>query len=96
MDPNALITIGIGIAGVVGGFASGRKSGNQEALSTAVQTVGLLQTQLETVKEYLEEKSVEVHDLNVRVEVLEGLVTQRAQVQEVKEVVDRIAVKVGA
>ena len=35
-------------------------------------------------------------DLNSRVAVLEGLVTQKAPVEEVKEVVDRIEEKMGA
>ena len=41
-------------------------------------------------------KSAEISQLQGKVEILEGLVTQRADVSAVKEVVDRIAVKVGA
>lgn len=103
MDPNSVITILVGAAGVAGGFFGGQRLGNAGAVSTAVEVVSLLQTQVNTLEEALRKRDAEVADLRGRVDVLEEMVTQRAEVEAVKievkgvrSVVDRIAVKVGA
>ena len=63
----------------------------------------MLETQIGLLKEDKQARDEELTDLRHRVEILEGLVTQRAEVEElntkvtlVKNTVDRIAVKVGA
>lgn len=63
----------------------------------------MLQTQVDLLKEDKETRDSELTDLRHRVEILEGLVTQRAEVEElsvkvslVKDTVDRIAIRVGA
>lgn len=71
-------------------------TGRSVASQVATDTVDMLQTQVDLLKEDKEHRDLEILDLNSRVAVLEGLVTQRAQVAEVQETVDRIAVKVGA
>lgn len=96
MDPVAISQIAVLAAGIGGGWATGRRG-------VARQTVDLLQIQVEALREEKADKDVELHELKGRVEVLEGLVTQRAAVSEVHEElqvvhhkVDRIAAKVGA
>lgn len=71
-------------------------TGRSVASQVASDTVDMLQTQVDLLKEDKEHRDLEILDLNNRVAVLEGLVTQRAAVEEVKVTVDRIADKVGA
>lgn len=91
------------LATAIGGFWGGRITGRSSASQIAVDTVDLLQAQVETLRGEKTNRDVELAELRARVEILEGLVTQRAEVEElsgkvslVKETVDRIAVRVGA
>lgn len=102
MDVNAIITILTGVAGVAGGFFGGKRLGVVQASELSVNTVELLQAAVAELRTQVTEKDEQVIDLRARVEILEGLVTQRAAVELVHEevkgvrgVVDRIAVKVG-
>lgn len=103
MDYADILTA-IGIAGTgVGGYVGGRITGRSSASQIASVTVDMLQTQVNLLKEDKERNELEILDLNSRVAVLEGLVTQRADVRElstkvsiVKGAVDKIALKVGA
>ncbi len=77
--------------------------GRSSASQIASDTVEMLQTQVDLLKEDKETRDSELTDLRHRVEILEGLVTQRAEVEElsvkvslVKDTVDRIAIRVGA
>lgn len=96
MDPGSIITILTGVAGVTGGFVGGKKLGNVQATSLAVSTVGLLQVAVSELRQQAEQKNELIVELTTRVGVLEGLVTQRAEVAEVHAIVERIAEKVGA
>lgn len=103
MDANNIITILVGAAGVAGGFFGGQKLGSGQAVTTAVEVVSLLRTQVDALEEELNKRNAEVADLRERVKVLEEMVTQRAEVEAVRHevkgvrsVVDRIADKVGA
>jgi hypothetical protein len=94
MDANAIITILTGVAGVFGGFVGGKRLGNVQATSLTVSTVGRTQG---------EEKNEQIASLTGRLSALEGLVTQRAEVEAVhvdvlenQHVLHRIAAKVGA
>lgn len=95
----AILAIGTALGGYVGGRATGRSASSQ----IATDTVEMLQAQIEILQENKDERELELQDLRNRVAVLEGLVTQRAEVEElsvkvslVKDTVDRIADKVGA
>ncbi len=77
------------LAAVGGGWVGGRRG-------VARQTVELLQIQANTLEGQNRTQAEEITSLKGKVELLESLVTQRAAVAEVKEVVDRIAAKVGA
>jgi hypothetical protein len=103
MGVDAIVTAIIAIAGTLGGYAGGRRQSNAQAMGVAVDTVELLQVQVATLTSDREEKDGLITDLRNRVEVLESLVTQRAEVEAVKDevigvrgVVDRIATKMGA
>lgn len=103
LDPNDMITILTGAAGVGGGYFGGRRLGMSAAKQDAVNTVELLQVAVAELRTQLHDKDEDLMDLRARVVVLEDLVTQRAAVDEVAEevkgvrgVVDRIAGKVGA
>lgn len=84
MDLNSAITILIGMAGVVGGYMGGRKNA-----SVASDTVSMLQTQIETLKDQCSQIPV----LLERIAVLEEMVTQRAKVDEVLGIVTEIREK---
>lgn len=96
MDADAIITILTGVAGVTGGLIGGKRLGQNQAQQTAVSVVELLQAAVEELKRQNEVKTAEVADLRGRISVLEDLVTQRAEVEEVRALVDKIAVKLGA
>lgn len=103
IDPGTLSTAIMSIATAVGGFVGGRMTGRTSASQIAIDTIDMLQAQVETLREGKESSEAELADLRIRVSILEGLVTQRAEVEEltgrvslVKRTVDRIAEKVGA
>lgn len=103
VDAGVVATAVIAVSTAIGGFVSGRSTGRVNATQVAVDTVDMLQSQIELLKEDRDQKEVELADLKGRVSLLEGLVTQRAEVEEVnikvsliKETVDRIAERVGA
>lgn len=99
MDSGTIVTVLTGLGGVVGGFFGGKRL----AVSTAVDVVDLLQAAVEQLTEDQRKKDLEIAELKARIEVLESLVTQKADVEAVRlevggvrQVVDRIAEKVGA
>lgn len=89
MDINTISGIAIPLAGVIGGWAVGRRGLSR-------QTIELLQIQVSALKEDNADKTSQITLLEGKVNVLESLVTQKADVAEVKEIVERIAAKVGA
>lgn len=103
VDGTMLSTALVSISTAIGGFVSGRVTGRVNASQVATDTVEMLQTQVEILKEDKESRDAELTELRHRIEILEGLVTQRAEVEElsakvslVKDAVDRIVIKVGA
>lgn len=103
MDVGSIMTAAGAIGTGLGGFVTGRMTSKNSWSDIATDTVEMLQTQVNILQENKEQSEVELHELRSRVTVLEGLVTQRAEVEElsakvslVKETVDRIAEKVGA
>lgn len=103
MDIGTVVAVvGVGATGV-GSYIGGRITGKNSVSQIAADTVTILKAQVEALREDKESKDAELTDLRARVDVLEGLVTQRAEVaelsgkvDEVKDTVDRIAVRVGA
>lgn len=103
MDLNSVLTAATAIGTGLGGFVGGRLTAKNALSDIASDTVEMLQTQVNILQENKEHSEAELLELRSRVTVLEGLVTQRAEVEElsakvslVKDTVDRIADKVGA
>lgn len=96
IDGTVLSTAILSIATGLGGFLGGRMTGRSMASQVASDTVDMLSTQNDLLKEEKESMGLVLLDLQTRVAVLEGLVTQRAEVSAVQVTVDRIAAKVGA
>ncbi len=103
MDLNSIVSVVLPLAAAAGGLWGGKRIGSGQAVSTAVDTVSLLQVQVSSLTEKNSEKDGQITELRTRIEILENLVTQRAEVEAVhtevtgvREVVERIAIKVGA
>ena len=103
MDAGTVITVATAAAAAVGGFFGGKRTGNTNAIESAVGVVELLRAKLEVLESDKEQGDRKISELSVRIEVLESLVTQRADVEAVadevhgvRNVVDRIAFKMGA
>lgn len=103
MDIAAIYAILSALAGVIGGYVGGKRTGQNETVSTAVSVVELLQVQVETLVAQNAEKDEKIATLEGKVELLEAMITQRAEVEAVHEevkgvrvVIDKIAIKVGA
>jgi hypothetical protein len=98
MDPATILAIATAAGGLVGGFAIGR----QNALSSAASINQLLQSRVDLLEADKGVQGQEIARLGSKVEALEGLVTQKARVDElhtkmdaVTTRIDAIAVKVG-
>lgn len=103
MDTSALITLATGLAGIVGGAWGGARYSRSHEAEIASSTLDMLEARINELDRQNNEKSSRITELVSRIEILEGLVTQRAEVEavhlevtEVKGIVSRIAVKVGA
>lgn len=96
MGVDAIITVVTGVAGVAGGFIGGKRLGSNQTVSMAVDVVELLRVQVEVLTQKGEADATMITELRARVDVLESLVTQKADVDAVRQVVDRIAAKVQA
>lgn len=93
----------VAVSAAIGGYVGGKRKSSAAAVETAVGVVGLLQARIETLDSDKAERDHLITELQVRIEVLESLVTQRADVEAVaaevagvRGVVDRIALKMGA
>jgi hypothetical protein len=103
LDGNTILTAILVISTAFGGFLGGRMTGRTVESQVAVDTVDMLTSQIDLLKQDRDLREVELTNLRGRVTILEGLVTQRAEVEAltekvslVKDTVDRIAVKMGA
>jgi hypothetical protein len=77
----------IGVAGILGAFIGGRRN-----ISIATDTIGIIQTRMDM----FESEAKKIPALMQRIAMLEELVTQRADVEGVKEIVLRIEGKIDA
>lgn len=103
MDIGSTFTVVSAVGVAFGGYVGGRLQGRSTSSQIAADTVSMLSEQVDLLKNDKEARELDILDLTQRVAVLEGLVTQRAEVEElsgkvdlVKDEVHRIAVKVGA
>lgn len=103
MAIETVITAVVLICTAFGSFWGGRRTGGDRSVEIAATTVQMLQDQVDILKEQIEHRDIKIAALEAKMEILEAMVTQRAEVEEVKvevigvrQVVDRIAHKVGA
>ena len=103
VNGDLVISALIAVSTAAGGYGTGKRSANKDAITIASDTVDMLQAQIETLKDDKQEKDAELTDLRARIDILENMVTQRAEVEavhkDVKEsrvILQKIADKVGA
>lgn len=103
MGVEAVIATLVGVAGVVGAYFGGRKTGKSQDLTDTATAMGILRDAIAELEKQLKAKDTVIAELYGRVQVLEGLVTQKADVaaveegvKGVREVVDRIERAVNA
>lgn len=89
MDINTAMGVALPLATLAGGWSIGRRGLSR-------QTIDLLQIQATLLREENETQATQITELQSKVDILESMIVQRAEVAEVKEIVTRIAVKVGA
>lgn len=92
MDTSAIIAILTGVAGVGGGWVGGRRGAVAQNAALAQDTITLLTTRLNV----MEDEAAKIPALMERIANLESLVTQRAEVDRVIQIVTRIEEKVDA
>ncbi len=85
MDPATIITFLVGVAAITGGFFGGRQTSKAQAdaINAMRNTIDEQQRIIDTIPA-----------MRARIELLESLVTQRANVERVIEIVTRIEEKV--
>ncbi len=100
IDAGTLYSGASAIGGLAAGWFVGKKTARSEIVGSTADTMSILATQVETLKTEVDlskereaTKDAQIADLNGRVTTLSNLVTQRAEVAEVKAVVDKIARK---
>lgn len=99
MDITSAVAVIAGSAGSVGAYFGGRYSARSQQSQIASDTVGMLSTQVETLRaqlDLLSKRCEEIPALHERIKYLEGLALQRAAVDEVIEIVNRIEAKISA
>lgn len=92
MDTGTIIAILTGVAGVGGGWVTGRRGAVAQNATLAQDTIALLNTRLS----FMEGEATKIPALMERITNLEALVTQRAEVEKVIEIVTRIEGKMDA
>lgn len=107
MGIETIITTLVIVFTAFGSFYGGRRTSGDQAETQAIEsqavTVDMLQIQTDLLRAQISERDDKILALEAKMEILEAMVTQRAEVEEVKHevqgvrsVVDRIAHKVGA
>ena len=86
MDTGTIVAVLTGVAGVMGGWVGGRRNA-----AVASETVQMLTVQIEALQRECEK----IPYLLDRIAVLEELVTQKAEVEAVKQIVIRIEEKLN-
>lgn len=84
------------VATAAAAWYTGKRGYRDGSLTEATQTVQLMRAEIDTLKSRLQDRERELAELRGRLVTMEDLVTQRADVDGVRQVVDAIAVKVGA
>jgi hypothetical protein len=110
LDPGTILTVATSSTGLLAGAWGGSRYGKQQALADAANAssmsadlIATLQAKIGILEEQNASKDESMSELFSRIDALENLVTQKAEVEavhtdliEVKEIVSSIASKVGA
>jgi hypothetical protein len=91
MDAGTIFAIASGVLGVIAGAFGGRLN----ALQSYAAINQILQSRIADLESRETEKDAALLRLAMKIESLEGLVTQKAEVAAVKAVVDRVALHLG-
>lgn len=94
IDPATLITVATGVAGTVGGYFGGRKTnGTQtEAITAQASSIEALKARLDVQEATI----ATIPGMKDEIRILRELVTQRANVERVIEIVTEIKEKLDA
>lgn len=94
IDPGTLITIATGVAGTVGGYFGGRRTNGLQSDAVAAQasSIEALRLRLDLQQETI----ATIPSMQEEIRILRELVTQRANVEKVIEIVTRIERNQGA
>jgi len=92
MDLTNVAALTIGSVGSIGAYFGGRYQARSQQSQIATDTVALLSTQITALKEQCDK----IPTLQQEINVLRDLVTQRAEVEKVIEIVTRIEGKLDA
>jgi FtsZ-binding cell division protein ZapB len=79
----------------IGAWIAGKRNERGGALGEAASTIQILQAEIASLKRKLQDREQELAEMRGRLLTLEDLVTQRADVEGVRQVVDRIAEALG-
>lgn len=96
MGIEVIIGAAVVLATGLGSFLQGKRSGRSAIIADTAQAVTIMKEAITELRQKREEDQRLIAELNAKMNILESLVTQKAEVQGVREVVDRIAMKVGA
>lgn len=92
MDFTNMVTLSVGAIGGVGAYFGGRYQARTQQSQIAADTVTLLVTQITALKEQCDK----IPALQQEIKFLQQLATQRAEVEKVLDVVNRIESKLDA
>lgn len=93
IDPGTLVTIGVGVAASVGGYIGGRKNSTvqADAVSAQASSIEALRIRMDLQQETI----ATIPGMQEEIRILRELVTQRANVDKVIEIVTRIEGKIN-
>lgn len=100
MGVEAIIALLVGSAATLGAFFGGKRAGKSQDITDAAGAVAVMQAAITQLEKQIASKDILIADLSGRVKTLEGLITQKAdveavanEVKEIRVIVDRIATK---
>jgi TolA-binding protein len=81
----ALILLVAGAITIMAARRRGQDDSNAEALAVAQSAVQMMKVQVEVLRSDMEARTLQVAQLNARIEVLESLVSQRYDLGQIQE-----------
>lgn len=91
---DALVAFIVMVVTGISSWFAGKKAARTQPIAEAVQTVQLMRAEIDTLKSRLAERDQEIAELRGRLRAMEDMVTQRADVDGVRQIVNRIAERI--